>query len=245
MMGMVHSNNVRRVVFPIVSAVIIFVIAVIAAGRLEVKPLYAANPPRVPENLTAIAISSTQIYLRWLDRSDNEINFVIERKTGRSSYFPLNIVGSNITSYADTGLNPDAVYYYRIKAHGSAGDSVYSNEVSVAVLSSPVPSPVLLSPANASIVNTLIPQVKWVPAEEKVTYILEIATDRDFSEVVISKAGLTEANFTVPLSVLKWYSSYYWRVKTQNESNIASDWSSSWYFKLFPRSLGVHYCNCH
>jgi hypothetical protein len=241
-MGTEWSNCWRRI---FLTSAVIIIMALVFVGMMGIKPVHASSPPSPPENLTATAVSSTQIYLRWDDKSDNEIRFVIERKTGKGGYFPVNIVGSNTTSYTDTGLNPDAVYNYRVKAHGSAGDSEYSNEATITALSLPLEPPLLLSPSNGSIVTTLTPQMKWVPAEDEVTYILEIATDSGFSGSKLRKTDIEEAGYTVPESILKWNSSYYWRIRCEDESGTLSEWSAHVYFRLFPRSFGIHYCNCH
>lgn len=242
MMGTVGSNTRQRM--SLNSAIVIIIVAVFA-GMMGIKPVHASNPPAPPENLTAIAISATGVYLTWEDKSDNEIKFIIERKTGKSDYFTVNIVGSNTTSYTDTGLNPEAVYHYRVMAHGSAGDSAYSNEVTVTALSSPIPAPLLLSPANGAIVTTLTPQMKWVPAEDESIFILEISTNSGFSEIKLRKNGIEEAGYTIPESTLKWNYSYYWRVRSQNDDGALSEWSSGYFFRVFPRSFGIHYCNCH
>lgn len=87
-------------------------------------------PPAAPSNLTAVAVSSSQINLAWQDNSDNETNFVIERKTSTGSYAVIATVGANVTSYNNTGLKKNTTYYYRVKAINAAGSSAYSNEAS-------------------------------------------------------------------------------------------------------------------
>ncbi len=44
------------------------------------------------------------------------------------TYTEIKTLSTNITSYSDTGLNPDTTYYYRIRAYNSFGHSDYSNE---------------------------------------------------------------------------------------------------------------------
>jgi hypothetical protein len=241
-MGTVWSNT-RKSKF--LTPVVIIVVAMVLAGVVGIKPVHASSPPSPPENLTVTPVSSTKIYLRWDDMSDNEIRFVIERKTGRGGYFPVNEVGSNVTVYIDYGLNPEAVYYYRVKAHGSAGDSGYSNEASTESLSSPVPSPVLMSPVKSSIATTLTPKLQWVASEDEVTYALQVAKDKNFEKIVMDKTGIEYPYYIVTESVLKWYSTYYWRVKCLDENGTFSEWSQTWYFMALQRSFGIHYCNCH
>jgi hypothetical protein len=244
LMGLKRTNGYYKTVF-IALIVVVSIIGIISTGISNITSVYASNPPDSPSDLTAVAISSTKVILKWHDNSDNEINFVIERRTGKSSYFPLTIIGSNKTSYMDYGLNPDAVYYYRIKAHGSAGDSSYSNVIAVNSLPSAMPAPVLLSPFNSAIVNTLTPLMKWVPSTQDVTYNLQIAKDMDFSQLVVDKKWISDPYYEVPSSTLKWAYFYYWRVRSQDSSGNYSDWSPRAYFRLFPQSFGQFSCNCH
>lgn len=87
----------------------------------------AVDPPAAPSSLTATAAACDQINLAWSDNSDNESGFEIERSLNGVSFTPLNSVGANVTSFADTTVAEDTTYYYRVNATNSAGDSGYSN----------------------------------------------------------------------------------------------------------------------
>jgi len=84
--------------------------------------------PFKPINISATAISSSEINLTWTDNSDNEDGFKIERKELGGTYTEIKTLAANVTSYSDIGLNPDTTYYYRIRAYNSFGHSDYSNE---------------------------------------------------------------------------------------------------------------------
>lgn len=95
-------------------------------GVITMLPLTA---PTAPTNLTAQAISSSQVNLSWTDNAANETGFNIERKTGSSgTYAQIGTVAANAPSYSDTGLTASTAYYFRVRAFNSAGDSDYSNE---------------------------------------------------------------------------------------------------------------------
>jgi hypothetical protein len=85
--------------------------------------------PLNPSELTISSGSSTHPQLTWGDNSSNETGFRIERKTSATgAYAPLASLSANTTNYADSGLTPGNVYFYRVFAAGAAGDSSPSNE---------------------------------------------------------------------------------------------------------------------
>ncbi len=88
--------------------------------------------PAAPTNLSATALSGTEIKLTWRDQADNETGFRIERKKAGGSYSRIDTVGRNTTSYTDTDLAAGVTYSYRVKAYNSAGESAYSNEAEAA-----------------------------------------------------------------------------------------------------------------
>ena len=89
----------------------------------------SATPPAAPANLTAIALSSSEIKLNWTDNSNNEGGFQVERcnNPNCTTIDQITTVGPNITAYTDTGLKSNRTYRYRVRAYNSAGNSPYSN----------------------------------------------------------------------------------------------------------------------
>jgi titin len=86
-----------------------------------------ASLPAAPSNLTATAVSRSQINLAWSDNSTNETGFKIERSTNGASFSQIATVGSNQVTYSNTGLARNKRYYYRVRAYNGAGNSAYSN----------------------------------------------------------------------------------------------------------------------
>jgi hypothetical protein len=89
--------------------------------------------PAAPTNLTATAISKSQINLSWTDNSNNETGFRIERCKGSTctNFALIATVGANVTSYSNSKLTANTTYRYRIYAYNASGNSGYSDIVPV------------------------------------------------------------------------------------------------------------------
>jgi titin len=92
-------------------------------------------PATAPGSLVATAVSSSQIELSWIDTTDNEDGFKIERCSSSASncgtdpakYQQIAQTGPNATSFSDASVSDDSYYTYRVRAFNVAGDSPYSN----------------------------------------------------------------------------------------------------------------------
>ncbi|MBA9076121.1 gliding motility-associated C-terminal domain-containing protein [Rufibacter quisquiliarum] len=83
--------------------------------------------PAAPSDLTAAAITATQIDLSWSDNSPNETGFEIERSTDGTTFNSLATVGANVTTYSDKTVVGSTKYYYRVRATGASAASEFSN----------------------------------------------------------------------------------------------------------------------
>lgn len=75
-------------------------------------------PPKVPANLIAKPISSTEVELTWKDKSNNENGFLIYRDGINIAQLP-----ANSSQYLDSERRPATNYSYEIKAYNQAGES--------------------------------------------------------------------------------------------------------------------------
>ncbi len=90
-----------------------------------------SDPPAAPGNLAATVLSKSRINLTWTDNSTDEAGFKIKRKIHPTGvYTDIATVGPGVTSYSNTGLNANTIYFYIVSAYNAAGDSANSNEVS-------------------------------------------------------------------------------------------------------------------
>src|SRR5437867_311491 len=83
-----------------------------------VGPAVATSTVSAPSNLSAAGVSSSQIDLTWVDNSNNEREFKIERASSSAGpWTQIAATGSNVTSYSNTGLSPSTTWYYRVRAN--------------------------------------------------------------------------------------------------------------------------------
>jgi hypothetical protein len=121
----------------------VLTVSVAAATQVGGNPTPTPTPPpgsvpSAPSNLQAGPFTDTLIVLSWTDNSNNENGFWIESCLGYdcTNFGPIAQVGPNWTFFSFRNLSPDTWYRYRVRAFNGAGDSAYSNEVTVLTLPS-------------------------------------------------------------------------------------------------------------
>lgn len=96
--------------------------------------------PNAPSNLRFSLMDpmprrlEAAVFLSWQDNSSNESGFVLERRCTRDgSWFVVQRLGQNVTSYCDRTVCHNRSYYYRIRAYNMHGSSNYSDQAGVSV----------------------------------------------------------------------------------------------------------------
>ena len=95
------------------------------------------QPPTAPSNLTATAISGSQINLGWTGSTDNVgvTGYLIERCQGAGCTTFAQVNSVTATTYSDASLAPGTSYSYRVRASDAASNlSPYSNVASANTL---------------------------------------------------------------------------------------------------------------
>ncbi len=90
--------------------------------------------PVAPSGLSAIAFSPDWINMTWIDNSNNEEGFKVERCQGTTafcdthpaSWTQIAQTGRNINYYGDTGLPSSSTFSYRVRAFNVTAHSAYS-----------------------------------------------------------------------------------------------------------------------
>ena len=123
-------------------------------------------PPAAPTNLTAMALSSTQVALQWTGTSTTASAFTLLRAVGLAgSFTPIDTVSGSTTTFTDTNLNPNTVYLYEVQAYNQA-NNVFSADSNVAQTET-LPNPLAIPPPPTGVSATTITSqqinVSWVP----------------------------------------------------------------------------------
>ena len=193
-------------------SLLITAISLVFFCTLPVGFLWAAIP-NAPSNLTATAISSTQIRLTWTDNSSDETRFYIERKTGASgTYSTLAYVYANVTTYTDTSALHNTEYFYRVRAYNAGGYSPYSNEASTTT-----PTLTLNAPSNLTVTALSSSQIRLTWADnssEEAYFYIERKTGASGTYSTLTYVGANVTTYTN--SSLSQNTEYYYRVRAYN-----------------------------
>jgi len=182
--------------------------------------LATAVTPAPPSNLTATAISGSQIDLVWTDNSNNEIGFKIERSLEGTLFSQIATVGGNVTTYSDSNLLPGITYYYRVRAYNGTGDSAYSNTANATTFLLPPP---LAPPSNLTATSVSSSQINlsWTDNSSNETGF-QIARSTD--GLVWLPIGTTAANVVSYNDTgLSSSTLYYYRVRAKSATGDSAD----------------------
>ncbi len=128
-----------------------------------------------------------------------------------------------------------------VSEHGehtiTVSDSTTTSDLTFTVESDPPPTPRLLLPANASKVSET-PTFSWETVSDPsgVYYVLQVAADKNFSDVVLSQEAMTSPEYTLTegesLPPRKKEEPYYWRVRAIDRASNVGEWSETGSFYM-------------
>ncbi|MDI9366024.1 MAG: autotransporter-associated beta strand repeat-containing protein [Flavobacterium sp.] len=203
-----------------------------ATGELAVQSL---NFVEAPTNLllnatTSNATASSTVNASWVNNSNNELYFVLERSTDSLNFVNIAHIGTDTTNYKDTGLIPSTKYFYRIKAVSALSQSIYSAIVAVTTpgLITMPSTPATPLPANNA-TNVFLSNNKvsftW-SGNYSDTYAIYLGTSTGSLTKLADIAALTPTYLS---PVLNPNTTYYWRIDATNINGTTT--GTEWKFK--------------
>jgi large repetitive protein len=186
-----------------------------------------ASIPPAPSGLTITTLLSNKIVIAWTDNSNNETGFKVQRKGPSGVYTDITTTGANATTYSDTSVTDGTLYYYRVCATNSAGDSAFSNEASG---TTPLSKP---TGATATAVSSSQINITWIDNSASETgYKIERKrlTGGTYSQIDQVGANVQSYSDTTGLDP---NTKYYYRIRATNGS-LDSDYSNEPSATTFP-----------
>lgn len=130
--------------------------------------------------------------------------------------------GVAATQFTSAALPTGTDLFWRVKARGSAGESVWSASWRFR-MALPLPgTPVLIAPADGAAGVSLPAVLRWMSAAAAESYRVQLSTAADFSAIVQDTSGCIDT--THAALTLQGSTTYYWRVNATNATGT-SPWS--------------------
>ncbi|CAN5170378.1 hypothetical protein BH23CHL1_BH23CHL1_04640 [soil metagenome] len=145
---------------------------------VDVSQNSAGSLLAAPTNLTATPVSSAQVDLSWADNSDNEDSFVVERSLDESTWAVLDTLPADTLTMNDSTVSPDSVYFYRVTAMNTNGNSDPSNVVTATT--PPVAASTPVAPDNlvATAVSASQIDLTWTDnSDNEENFVVERSLD--------------------------------------------------------------------
>ena len=128
-------------------------------------------------------------------------------------------------------VEKEAPYYWRVKAiDGAANESKWSTPALFYVTAPPTPALMLPETDIKADAEVYFDWEDVTSLSPPITYRLQVASDKNFTSMVLEKEGLTKSEYTLTeeekLAAVKKEAPYYWRVKAIDGAANDSGWST-------------------
>jgi hypothetical protein len=206
----------------------------------------AILPPVLSGPADTITVSSLRPTFDWGDVIGANGYAIQASKFNTFSPLVLNatITGGTNSHYTPLANLPvNTALYWRVKANGLNGPSLWSSPVWSFTTPNPPGVPLLISPAINALLTDYSPTLKWSKPTLPTTpgsalfdhYQLQVATDAVFTAPVVDVGKGVLTDYTTPEYTvspdLNPNTKYYWRVRAWNTLSHYSAWSTSRYFR--------------
>jgi uncharacterized lipoprotein YddW (UPF0748 family) len=200
------------------------------------------QPPNAPKNLKYDSVTAGEPYALFWDipeiavDGDSASRYVVYRFEQEPTEVEdlsdptkvLHLTGNKQYTPDVPEISSDQYYYVVTALDQNNNESGMSNTF---MLTPPL-APQLLLPQNLAINQRDTITLSWNHVENHIYYNLQLATDSEFSDIVIDEPALTDSSSVV--TDIIGQEDYYWRVSTSNAGGTV-DYSNAYIFRTgFP-----------
>ncbi|WP_415898964.1 FecR domain-containing protein [Neptuniibacter sp. QD48_11] len=125
----------------------------------------------------------------------------------------------------------DNTYYLQVRAIDHDGIEGFATNQAIILNARPQP-PFPMAPANKATLRGQTPLLEWTRSSDAENYIVEIATDANFQNIVTSDSGLTTPNLN--LTGLAESQTYFWRLASVDSKGEQGPYSDTRVFDVKP-----------
>ncbi len=134
-------------------------------------------------------------------------------------------------------LANNAQYFWRVNASNAGGTVPWSNTWSLGTgFVNPPQQPVLISLPTGALGQSLTPTLDWSDQPSVTSYRIQVASDLNFTNIVVDEGNLTSSNYTIPPGKLSGSTMYYWKISANNLGGTGN-WSMIWTFTTMGSGL--------
>lgn len=137
----------------------------------------------------------------------------------------IDVTNINGTSYNYSNINNNTVHYWRVRGLKANMPGVWSDVRSFTTIK--LLPPTLVAPVNNRVDVYFDVTLDWDPANQATAYDVQVATDMNFTNIVVQGNNITATQFAV--TGLSYESTYYWKARSKNALG-SSNWSNVWKF---------------
>lgn len=164
--------------------------------------------------------------LNWSNSAKSSYRIQISEDIVFNNLIKDELINSNDYNYSN--LKNDKQYFWRVRAERGQYLSDWSEIFSFNTPST-IDRPQLTYPNNLQRNLKLITlNLKWLALQNVTSYNIQIATDNNFSNLLINESNIIPNNYNFTLT--EYNQVYYWRIQAIRSKGNESEWSETWEF---------------
>ncbi|HEV8060173.1 MAG TPA: DUF4214 domain-containing protein [Gemmataceae bacterium] len=186
-----------------------------------------AQPPNIPANLRAQALSGSAIQLNWTDSTVSPnfaTNYAIQKSTNGVNFTTVANAGQEATSYTVTGLSQNTTYYFQIVGSNTAGSSGPSTSANARTTNQTGQTPTAPAGLGATPASGSEVYLTWTnTATNETGFTLTRATDPLFTKNVVTETlASAPYYYTDGYAGLSPGNAYYYKLQATNSSGLSN-----------------------